>query len=82
MASSIRGFTDAVESGLMQPEHSCHVPVAELLLRLSSWIQRVVFKIALDLTLWPLKFLYRQPEPTWQAWFANQKMCQLDRRYC
>ena len=56
--------------------------MAVILLRLSSWIQRVFFKIVLDVTLWPLKFLYRRPEPTWQAWFANQKLCQMDRRYC
>lgn len=66
----------------MHPVVSFHAPVAEMLLGLSSWIQRVAVKIALDLTLWPLKFLYKQPEPTWQAWFANQKLCQLDRRYC
>ena len=52
------------------------------ILRLSAWLETALIRIVLELTLWPLKFLYQRPEPTWKAWFATRKLCQLDRRYC
>ena len=43
---------------------------------------QVALGIALPMALWPLKLIYRQPVPSWTAWFANRKLCQLDQRYC
>lgn len=56
--------------------------MAGLALRLSIWLERALVKVVLDLTLWPLKLLYKRPEPTWSAWYANQRLCQLNQRYC
>lgn len=51
-------------------------------LELSSWLEQALMQVMLGLVLWPLKLIYRRPQETWRAWFANQKLCSLDRRFC
>jgi hypothetical protein len=54
----------------------------KLVLWITSLVETALIKILLDLTLWPLKLIYRKPEPSWTAWMANRKFCQLDQRFC
>ena len=51
-------------------------------LDLSSWLEKAVMQVMLGLVLWPLKLIYRRPQETWRAWFANQKLCSIDDRFC
>ena len=53
-----------------------------LALKTSAFLEHFLIQALLYFFLLPLKFIYRAPQPTWNAWFANQKLCQLDGRYC
>jgi hypothetical protein len=53
-----------------------------LALKTSALLEHFLIQALLYLILLPLKLIYRAPQPTWNAWFANQKLCQLDGRYC
>ena len=61
---------------------SAHSQGPRLWLRLSAWLEAALVQLMLALVLWPLKVIYRRPQETWPAWFANQKLCALDRRFC
>ena len=51
-------------------------------LRIAGWLEAALVQTLLNLALWPLKLIYRRPQETWPAWFANQKLCAVDRRFC
>ena len=51
-------------------------------IRLACWLETALIQTLLTLVLWPLKLIYRRPQETWRAWFANQKLCSLDDRFC
>ena len=51
-------------------------------LRIACWLEAALVQTLLNLALWPLKLIYRRPQETWPAWFANQKLCAVDRRFC
>ena len=53
-----------------------------LALKTSAFLENFLIQTLLYLVLLPLKFIYRAPQPTWNAWFANQRLCQIDGRYC
>ena len=79
----MRCSTDASASKWKQSEGDiADQQMTEIRLWVASLLENALIKIFLNLTLWPLKLIYRQPEPTWPAWFANRKLCQLDQRYC
>ena len=61
---------------------SCMSHMRSLVLGMSFWLERLLINVVLSLILWPIKLIYRSPEPTWNAWFANEYLCQLDGRYC
>ena len=51
-------------------------------MRLACWLEATLIQALLTLVLWPLKLMYRRPQETWRAWFANQKLCSIDQRFC
>lgn len=53
-----------------------------LALKTSAFLENFLIQTLLYLVLLPLKFIYRAPQPTWNAWLANQRLCQIDGRYC
>ena len=64
----------------MQPAE--RIVMKSLALKISAFLENFLIQALLYLVLLPLKFIYRAPEPTWNAWFANQRLCQIDGRYC
>ncbi len=58
------------------------ITMRSLTLKTSAFLEYFLIQVLLYLILLPLKLIYRAPQPTWNAWFANQKLCQLDGRYC
>ena len=53
-----------------------------LALKTSALLEIFLIQALLYLVLLPLKLIYRAPQPSWNSWFMNQKLCQLDRQYC
>ena len=53
-----------------------------LALKTSALLEIFFIQALLYLVLLPLKLIYRAPQPSWNSWFMNQKLCQLDRQYC
>jgi hypothetical protein len=53
-----------------------------LALKTSALLEIFLIQALLYLVLLPLKFIYRAPQPSWNTWFMNQNLCQLDRQYC
>ena len=53
-----------------------------LALKTSALLEIFLIQALLYLVLLPLKLIYRAPQPSWNTWFMNQKLCQLDRQYC
>ena len=51
-------------------------------MRLACCLEATLIQALLTLVLWPLKLMYRRPQETWRAWFANQKLCSIDQRFC
>ena len=58
------------------------IAMKSLALKTSAFLENFLIQALLYLVLLPLKFIYRAPQPTWNAWFANQRLCQIDGRYC
>ncbi len=58
------------------------IAMKSLALKTSALLEIFLMQALLYVVLLPLKFIYRAPQPSWNAWFMNQKLCQLDRQYC
>lgn len=58
------------------------IAMKSLALKTSALLEIFLIQALLYLVLLPLKLIYRAPQPSWNSWFMNQKLCQLDRQYC
>ena len=58
------------------------IAMKSLTLKTSALLEIFLIQALLYLVLLPLKLIYRAPQPSWNSWFMNQKLCQLDRQYC
>ena len=58
------------------------IAMKSLTLKTSALLEIFLIQALLYLVLLPLKLICRAPQPSWNTWFMNQKLCQLDRQYC
>ena len=75
-------YTDAKDSLLSTMKSDGWTAMKSLALKTSALIEIFLIQALLYLVLLPLKLIYRAPQPSWNSWFMNQKLCQLDRQYC
>ena len=71
-----------IDCSICRMKSAVRIAMKSLALKTSAFLEHFLIQALLYLVLLPLKFIYRTPQPTWSAWFANQKLCQIDGRYC